>query len=343
MRVGSSAKVSIKKSKRLDKIMIASKFVEKYILIMSLFSELVNSRIICIARPFLANSNAENHIQEDDVSSQNLANRVFLFVKSLIKEAASLATITVLRAGETIQGTPCEYVIPKAENNNWKKENKGLYVAIHGLRSHPSIWHKQLSALRKLQPEFEIRLPYVPERGNCKLQDAVIPIEAMIRDYIQEYPNNPICLIGVSNGARIAIELEIRLRDTKTPIKVSCIAGALCGTKQMNLLDRLGLAGRVYSIPLVNELSYQSRTAIQLMERMREPLTNEVLRSYDFYATPNDFQIRPYTGSFPLLNNENVRYYLVPGENHNSIVSSISTLQVKNSIEWMSALNYRSS
>lgn len=317
------------------------------ILNMSLFTSILDSRIVSITPPLLAHSANVSHVQESDIELGNLLSRVFLFIKSWVQEASYFVTMAFLRAEEIMKGAPCEYIVPKAENVHWKEKNKGLYVAIHGLNGHPSIWHTQLLALRKLQPEFEIRLPYVHRRGNCELQEAVMSIEAMVRDYIEHYPNNPVCLIGVSNGARIAADLEIRLRDTKTPIKVSCIAGAFFGTKQMNLLDKRGVARRAYSGLLVDELLYQSPTAVQLGERMRAPVESNVLRSYEFYATPSDFQIRPYTASFPFLNNENVYYYLVPGENHNSIVSKVADIQVKNCVKWMKNMsdckNYRSS
>lgn len=276
-----------------------------------------------------------NHLCMTDMDCQGLVERIYNIVKSWLREIHYLTTTGVITAMENLSGVPAEYVLPSSKNNQWKAENKGLYVAIHGLSGHPNIWRHQLAALRNKQPDFEIRLPYVLKRGNCSLKKAVEPIEDMIRDYITQHPGQPVCLMGVSNGARIAAELEVRLRDTKAPIKVSSVAGALSGTKQMGLMKTIGLATMVYDTTLVNEMLYQSPTANSLLSRMRGILEKGVERAYDFYASPNDFQIKPYTGSLPVLREKNVRYFLVPGESHNSIVSRVSTIQVEHCIDWM--------
>lgn len=284
-------------------------------------------------------SKTVNHIREIDIDCQSLANRIYYFVKAWIREIIYLATTCFIIAREKICGAPLEYVEPSAANNRWRKENKGLYIALHGLGGRPNVWSNQLATLREKQPSFEIRVPYIPKRGNCPLNEAVEPIEAMIRSYIQEHPKKPVCIMGVSNGARIAGELEIRLRDTQTPVKLSCVAGVLSGTKR--IYDMYWLARIIYAAPLVAELSYQSQTALHLLNRMRERLPNGIERSYDFYASPNDVQIIPYTGSFPLLSNKNVTYNIVHGENHGSIVSRVSDIQTKCCIDWMerAALN----
>ena len=274
-----------------------------------------------------------NHICEADIDCQSLANRIYYFVQSWIREIICLVKTCYLTATEKIFGAPLEYVEPSAMNNRWRKENKGLYIAIHGLRGRPNIWSNQLVTLRKKQPGYEIRVPFVPKGGNCPLSEAVEPIEAMIRSYITEHPDKPVCLLGVSNGARIAAELEVRLRDTKTPVKISCIAGVLSGTKRLH--DVYWLAKIIYTTPLIDELLYQSRTVLHLLNRMRGQLPYGVERSYDFYASPNDIQIKPYTGSFPILSHKDVKYYVVHGENHGSIASRVSDIQTKRCMDWM--------
>ncbi|NGX31790.1 MAG: hypothetical protein K940chlam8_01171 [Chlamydiae bacterium] len=292
----------------------------------------VDKGIIAIAAEAYS---TESHLRELDIKLEGLANRVCNFAKSWIREIHYGVTTGIVTMTERLYGAPIEYVIPSSENNQWKPGNKGLYVAIHGLNGRPNVWRDQLSLLREQQSEFEIRLPHVPRKGNCSLEEAVGPIEAMIRDYIEKHPGQPVCLMGVSNGARIVAELEVRLRDTKTPIKVSSVAGAISGTKQINLMQRFGLATKIYTSALVNEMLYQSEAAQKLLRRMQAALPEGVERAYDFYSSPNDFQISPYTGSLPVLNQENVRYFLAPGENHNSIVSRISVIQVKHCVDWM--------
>lgn len=272
--------------------------------------------------------------QQLNAGGKDLASRVYNFAKSWFKEAGYLLTMITQAVKERVTGAPAEYVVPSDENN-WKEGNRGLYVAVHGLKGHPRIWRNQLERLKQQNENFEIRLPYVPQRGNCRLGDAVDPIEGMVRDYIEQNPERPVCLLGVSNGSRVAMELEVRLRDTKTPIYVSNVAGALSGTKQMNLAQRLKVATLLYNSDIVDEMHYQSDRSKHLLEKVREPLENGVQRVYDFYASPDDFQIKPYTGSLPALEGKRATYFEVPGENHSSIVAKVAAVQTDRCMAWM--------
>ncbi len=279
-------------------------------------------------------------LNEEDIDFENLVYKVYHFIRSWFQEISYFFSTLTLTIQEKIMGAPSEYVIPSATNNHWKDESQGLYVAIHGVNGRPNIWHPQLNALREKQPHFDIRLPFIPKKGNCSLDESASPIEAMIRDYIRQHPSKPICLLGFSNGARIAAELEIRLRNTQPPIKLSTISGPFAGTKNLDLANKLKVADWIYTPPFIDELLYQSKTATELMKRLKDAF-NRAPRSYDFFATPNDSQIRPYTGSFPHLENKDANYFLVTGENHNSIVSRVSELQVQRCVEWMHRFSHR--
>ena len=98
-------------------------------------------------------------------------------------------------------------------------------MLIHGLKGRPNIWYRQLNELRK-NGQYEIRAPKVYHRGKCSISAAADPIFKMIADYASKNPGKPICLMGVSNGGRIALELEYRLRHvTRNPVKLSIVAG----------------------------------------------------------------------------------------------------------------------
>lgn len=259
---------------------------------------------------------------------ENLAAKVHFFIKAWFREMLFWVTTIGVTIHEKIYGDSPECTTPSGNGNQWKNGSRGLYVAIHGVNGRPNIWRDQLTALREKEPDCDIRLPYVPRAGNCSLEESVAPIEAMIRDYIRTNPLKPVCLLGVSNGARIAAELEIRLRDTRSPIKLSTVAGALAGTKNMDRMDEWGVARFRYTPSFIEEMRFQSATATQLMRRMNAPF-NAVPRSYDFFASPQDCLIDPYTGSFPPLENKDANYFAAPGENHNSIVSKVCSLQIE--------------
>jgi hypothetical protein len=302
---------------------------------MNFSSTNLSGAVIGLTYPITHRYSGVNHLIGKDIYRPVLANQVYNFAKSWFQEACYFVCNCYNMTKEYLTGTPVEYVIPSGINNHWKKGNRGLYVAIHGLNGRPNIWHHQLAILQKHQSDFEIRVPYVPQKGNCFLDMAVAPIEAMVRDYINQHPGQPVCLMGVSNGARIALELEVRLRNTNAPIKISSVAGALFGTMQINLLHMLGLATFLYKPVLVNEMFYLSHTSFRLFNRVAEALPQNAERAYEFYASPDDFQIKPYTGSLPVLSGKDVKYFLVPGENHNSIVARVCSIQIQSCINWM--------
>ena len=95
-------------------------------------------------------------------------------------------------------------------------------------------------------------------------------------------------------------------------------------------MDDWGVAKFRYSSSFIEEMRFNSPTATQLMRRLNAPY-NAAARSYDFFASPQDCLINPYTGSFPPLENKDANYFAAPGENHNSIVSKVCSLQIERS------------
>lgn len=139
----------------------------------------------------------------------------------------------------------------------WKKDSSGLCVLLHGFKGHPSIWDPHLKILNE-ESKIDVFVPFVPKAGNCSLEEAASPILPNIIDYTKNHPDKPICLIGVSNGGRLATWLEVQLRtiSPSTPVKVSTIAGVHFGTPIIQLLEKLKLAKFFLSPVIRKELSY---------------------------------------------------------------------------------------
>lgn len=295
----------------------------------------MNNEIIHIGSSVLDRYTDEPHLDVKDVYCPQFTTQAYNFAQSFFQEASFFSETRNYDAMMQSSGiVPSEFVMPSSYNN-WKEGNKGLYLGIHGIDGHPKVWRNQTDTLKEQYPNFEIRLPYVTKTGNCTLDEAVDPIEAMVRDYIKKHPRQPVCLMGISNGARIALELDVRLRDTTTPIFVSSVAGAFSGTTQIDILHTFGLATKMYGNDFVNDMHYQSDSAKSLINRVRKGLPEKVERAYDFYAAPDDFAIKPYTASLPVLKEKEVNYFVVPGKNHNSILPAVSTMQVQRCMDWM--------
>lgn len=238
------------------------------------------------------------------------------------------------RAVNSMLGYTNDYVTPSGQGNNWKPDNEGLYVLIHGLNGHPSIWDGHASAIKDLHPQAEVRQPYVPLKGQTSLESAARPISDMVRDYIQHNPGRPVTLMGVSNGGRIASYIENDLRDIPSAIRVSNIAGVQFGSGIMNTLNDWGLSRFLMSKPIQEQLPYGSQTAQDLLEAERRPLPPKVERDFDFYATTEDTRLWPYSVALPQLGHGE-RHYIVHGAEHDSIVPRVRDAQLDNVIPWM--------
>lgn len=217
----------------------------------------------------------------------------------------------------------------------WKTVSEGLYVLIHGLKGHPSIWNSHLRELAK-RPKVDIFVPYVPHAGNCTLEEAGKPILKQVLDYLKHHPQHPICLIGFSNGSRIATWLETQLRQVArgTAVKISTIAGVHFGSPLINRFERYQVARFIFHSAIRKELTFGSQKAQELLKNVLAKLPPDTERSYDFFATTEDLVVPSLGSSLPRLG-LGEKHYVVQGFGHMSIVSRISVQQIRLCHDWM--------
>ncbi|PIS00926.1 MAG: hypothetical protein COT84_05040 [Chlamydiae bacterium CG10_big_fil_rev_8_21_14_0_10_35_9] len=216
-----------------------------------------------------------------------------------------------------------------SKKHSWREENKGLYLLIHGVNGHPAAWDRHLSHLQKEHPSAEVLAPYVPFKGNCSLEKAATPLLHLVQDYVQTFPENPVCLIGVSNGARIAAYIETTL-SSEINLKVSAIAGPFFGAKLINLAKTLRVASFFFTQEFIDEVAFGSAIARDLIEKMRESPEGR----YEFFVTMDDSHVTPWTSGIPDLNNGE-KVHICSGVGHNSIIDAVSFKQVQNCLAWM--------
>jgi alpha-beta hydrolase superfamily lysophospholipase len=218
-----------------------------------------------------------------------------------------------------------------------KSQPSGLIVLIHGLRGSREIWHTQLNLLKSYN--YDIYVPIVPHQGLCSLQEASTPILDYIINYINIHPRIPICILGVSNGGRIALYLDLQLRSKfpKTPVFISNIASPHNGSSRMNLLIKLHLANFFYPQILQEELLPNSETNMKLMLNIQSP--TKAPRQYEFYGTTTDLHIPELESTLPQIPNHNTTHYVLYGHSHNSIVHAAAENQIRNCVQWISKYN----
>lgn len=219
------------------------------------------------------------------------------------------------------------------ESIQWQKESKVLYVLIHGYKGHPSVWNNHIRELKKT-PDVDVFAPFVPNKGNCRLEKAAQPILNKILDYMRKYPGKPICLIGLSNGSRIATWLEVQLRSIspQTPIRVSTVAGIHFGTSLMNLVSKFKILHWFVKKCIREELAHGSQKACQILDEVLKPSPN-IVRAYEFWGSTEDYHVPCLGSSLPLLN-KNESHFVVHGYGHNSILRGIYKQQLLNCESW---------
>lgn len=144
------------------------------------------------------------------------------------------------------------------QEKKWETDSKALFVFLHGLRGHPSIWDTQISLLKGQQ--VDIYVPFIPKAGECSLQEAVTPILGQLGSFARRHPKTPIVINGVSNGSRLATDIEVEFRALypDTPIRVSTIAGVHFGSPLIGLLKKWGLARWLCSDIIQQELAWEA-------------------------------------------------------------------------------------
>ena len=218
----------------------------------------------------------------------------------------------------------------------WKSDSQGLVVLLHGLRNAPAAWYSQLGILQQHR-KIDVFAPTVPKRGMCSLEEAATPILPTLLDYIEKNPGKLLCILGVSNGSRIATWLEIKLRDraSQTPVMVSTIAGVHLGSRRMNLLEKLGLAKWFYPDSLREELKYGSDKARELLGQLSSPLpVGCAARNYEFFASTDDLSVPDLDSSLPAIN-KGKHSYIVHGHSHDSIVTAVADQQIASCVHWI--------
>jgi pimeloyl-ACP methyl ester carboxylesterase len=228
-------------------------------------------------------------------------------------------------------------------DHEWRANNEGLYLLIHGLLGQPLIWNCHYQKLKNLHPEAEIRAPAVPSTGNCSLEEAAAPFLALVRDYVDKNPGNPVCLIGHSNGSRIASYIEVLLRERNVNIMVSSVSGIYQGTSVINRLAHYHIASCFLDQKVVEEMSYKSAYSRFFLGSMNTThIKDGSLRVYHFYTTRQDAAVEPYTAACPMMTHPlcTSQYTILSGYGHNGLVRRICDEQSEECVNWVK--NHRS-
>lgn len=220
----------------------------------------------------------------------------------------------------------------------WKCQTRGLYVIVHGLKGSPNFSSLTIGKYidQHYKDQYDIIIPIVPNGGNCELEKAGEPILNLVIDFIDKNPSKPIHLIGSSNGARIVTFIETMLRKFKnTNIRVTSIGGVYYGSDNIALLKSTRFANCILHDDILNSLTTGSNKAIKLINSMQ--MQHSSKRSYEFYATANDWYIPNFDSCYPTVYGINdITYHpLVTGVDHTLLGHHLAQNIIERSVKWM--------
>lgn len=249
-------------------------------------------------------------------------------VMSNIQSYGTLAYYVLNKVSLIFRGVEAEMSPFKNSGNNGFSK-KRLIVCIHGLNNNPSQFKKIVDELQKKElPETDIYIPAVLKKGCAKLDEMAMPIVEEIAKWAKTKGDKELVLIGISNGGRIAKAVEAKLlkseqTGTIKKLQVISIVGANKGSTLANLANKLKMSW-LLAANISKEMPTDSESCMKLHEDWIAGLKNspDLKRDYTFIASPHDWQVPNYDSTLLEVAEHKVRYALVPGHGHNSIVDA---------------------
>ena len=296
---------------------------------MSHFEKLLNSK----------SSEIDDTNLENTYRAKPIIFKAFDFGKMLCNTCAFYTQIVP----NLLINSPHEISINKTSNRyekKWNQNNSGLYIVIHGLFGSPKTVGYKIAKIvgeinkNKINP-YEIILPNILNKGNCSLATASEPLLNLLIDYIQTYSLNPIHIIGVSNGSRIASWIEAKLRDRVANIRITAIVGAYDGSTMITNYGSYGLQ-YILDSSIISNFTQNSYENTNLKQLMRTPIKYGS-RHYEFYTTANDWYIPNFDSTQPKqIVVTSVEYHeLDTNYDHVSLGWYKAEQIMENSIKWM--------
>lgn len=220
----------------------------------------------------------------------------------------------------------------------WKTNSQGLIVLLNGLSGHPGDLTDHSNDL-KHHNTIDLFVPPIPKKGYCTLKEATQPLFKQILDYARLHPTRPICLIGFSNGGRLATDIDLMLRKESptTPVKVSTVAAVHYGSSMINHLNRLYLANLIVTKPITEELAFGSQQAQNILKELSEPLQPGMVRDYEFIATTEDTLV-PLTSSLPQIGH-GAKHIVMHGHAHCHLIKAAWPTQKASCFSFIKSTN----
>lgn len=179
-------------------------------------------------------------------------------------------------------------------------ERSTLAVVLHGLNGSPADMRTYTD---HLEDWCAVYCPAISYGGNMSCKATAATVWPVIEKHLEKHPDALVVLVGLSNGGRLAAQLDIwlRMHSPHTPAVVYTIVCPFKGTFMINLLGRAGEYTGVYSHRVFEEMRYDSKVAQELVQALRAPLPPNCRRKYILVAAKRDLIVVPYCSALPSL------------------------------------------
>lgn len=192
----------------------------------------------------------------------------------------SWASVFVRTAVAHLSFTPCPPSSLKIEEERFvlNEHGRGIVVLLHGFKQKRSSLFQQWKVVQEAIPLlyhtlYVPRLNYedVPAVANLLCMEGNMAVFSTMQEWCTDHPDDPILILGISLGGRIAIGLQHALRyaAARQHIHTVTLGSPLIGTSLLSFLP-LSLWRLFLGVAVVAELNPASHQQLVLANMMQE-------------------------------------------------------------------------
>jgi hypothetical protein len=174
-------------------------------------------------------------------------------------------------------------------------DGHGLMIVLNGYKASRANVYRQIQIMRQTSNK-QYRALYVPHvhyERNMDIATANSDIFTYIQEFCRDNPREPILIVGISAGGRLAVRLENVLRREPAAVHVVTIGSPLNGTSLVRLLPGFRiLSSLMVGSTLVEEFDPLSAAQSPIAEAV---FHSDINRTYcHFYSTSDHMVFPPY-------------------------------------------------
>lgn len=202
----------------------------------------------------------------------------------------TLATSLAVRLYHVLLGPRLWNAEQEQEVFDENPDGTGLLVVLHGYKASRANLYRQIQKLRAASATQyrALFVPHVHYERDQTIVDANADILSAVWEFCRDYRGEPVLLVGISTGGRLAVHIENALRREPCAVHVVTVGSPLCGTSLAKMPGARWVVGRT----LVQEFDPRSMLHDLIAEAVCHSDDNRTF--YHFYSTTDHMVFPPY-------------------------------------------------